>query len=77
VGLEALAAKSLIQVAGTDDEPRFGMLATTRAFARARLEESGEAADVERRLAALRSRGGVRAVSEIRGKLNRRRSAEG
>ncbi len=43
-GLSSLVDKSLVrQQAGADNEPRFGMLATIRAYGTERLEESGEA----------------------------------
>jgi len=43
-GLSSLVDKSLVrQQAGADNEPRFGMLATMRAYGTERLEESGEA----------------------------------
>ena len=49
-GLESLVEQSLLRVVDSDeDEPRFGMLATIREFARERLLETGEAARIQRR----------------------------
>ena len=49
-GLGSLVEQSLLRVIETDeDEPRFGMLATIREFARERLTEAGEADALERR----------------------------
>jgi predicted ATPase/class 3 adenylate cyclase len=52
VGLEALAAQSLIQSSTIDREPRFAMLPTIAEFAMEQLEAIGETADVRRRHAA-------------------------
>jgi predicted ATPase/class 3 adenylate cyclase len=52
VGLEGLAAQSLIQSSTIDREPRFAMLPTIGEFAMEQLEASGEAAEVRRRHAA-------------------------
>ncbi len=49
-GIEALISQSLVQrMAGHDDEPRFWMLETIHEYAREKLQESGEAADLRRR----------------------------
>jgi predicted ATPase/DNA-binding SARP family transcriptional activator len=48
--LASLAGKSLFRTGG-DGEPRFRMLATIREYASERLEESGEAAEIESRFA--------------------------
>jgi predicted ATPase len=47
--LDTLAGHSLIAVDAIDPEPRFHMLAAVRDFAKERLADSGEVADVERR----------------------------
>jgi predicted ATPase/class 3 adenylate cyclase len=52
VGLDALAAQSLIQSSKIDRELRFAMLPTIGEFAMERLEASGEAAGMRRRHAA-------------------------
>ena len=47
--LDTVAGHSLIAVDAIDPEPRFRMLAAVRDFAKERLADSGEVADVERR----------------------------
>ena len=47
--MATLVDQSLVGVAGTDAEPRFGMLETIRHYAAARLDTSGRRADVEAR----------------------------
>ena len=53
-GIASLVDKSLLrQVEGADGEPRFGMLATVRAYALEQLAASGEADAVRRQHAAV------------------------
>ena len=47
--LASLAENGLVRLGGTDEEPRFTMLETIRAYAAERLEESGGAEDLRRR----------------------------
>ena len=51
-GLESLCDKSLVRQEAIDDQPRFSMLETIRAFAQERLAESGQAEAARRRHAA-------------------------
>ncbi len=66
-GLESLLNKSLLgQEAGFDGEPRFVMLEMLHEYARERLEESGEAEDLQRRHAAYFLALAERAAPEMR-----------
>jgi predicted ATPase/DNA-binding SARP family transcriptional activator len=47
--LASLTENALVRLGGTDEEPRFAMLETIRAYAAERLEESGGAEELRRR----------------------------
>ncbi len=50
-GLASLTENGLVRLGGTDEEPRFTMLGTIRAYAAERLEESGAGEELRRRQA--------------------------
>jgi len=67
-GLSSLVDKSLVwQQTGADDEPRFGMLETIRAYALERLAESGETEVLRGRQAAYYIQLAERAEPELHG----------